>query len=200
MGNTAYDAKQQMTIDAANKTVINNDRNQSPNYTQPKQVDLNMTAPIHSEQVKNRKINDFVSPANVGKTRDNSLDYQTIQHGGKNINMQNYTHNERIAAYHRRAQTRGNNGGGNPPVAESKSPEQYKINNNLVVKLNDSVVKPVKRENSNTTNATGVTASTAPSTQTKNNAAFYNTQYKVPGQTKGFFPSTTTGATSININ
>jgi|TARA_B110000305_G_C19444277_1_gene643802 hypothetical protein len=90
--------------------------------------------------------------------------------------MQNYTHNERIAAYHRRAQTRGSNGGGgNPPVAESKSPEQYKINNSLVVKLNDSVVKPVKRENSNTTNATGVTASTAPSTQTKNNAAFYNT-------------------------
>ena len=45
-----------------------------------------------------------------------------------------------------------------------KSPEKYTINNNLVVNLNDSVVKPVKRENSNTTNAThvtGITASTA---------------------------------------
>jgi hypothetical protein len=64
-------------------------------------------------------------------------------------------------------------------VNESKSPDQYKINRNLVVNLNDSVAKPVKRENSNTTNATGVTAATATtyaSGQNKN-MAFYNTQY-----------------------
>jgi hypothetical protein len=51
------------------------------------------------------------------------------------------------------------------------------------------VVKPVKRENSNTTNATGVTAvtaSTIASAQNKN-MAFYNTQYNKVGQ-KGFFP------------
>jgi hypothetical protein len=61
------------------------------------------------------------------------------------------------------------------------------------VNLNDSVVKPVKRENSNTTNATGITAvtgataSTAVSGLTQNqlkNKAFYNTQYNG----KGFFP------------
>jgi hypothetical protein len=55
------------------------------------------------------------------------------------------------------------------PVAESKSPDKYTLNNNLVVNLKDQVQKPVKRENSNTTNAThvtGVTASTAPSNAT----------------------------------
>ena len=55
--------------------------NQSPNpqtIPQPKQ-DLNMTAPIHSEQVKNGRklVNEFVgSPIqNTGKIRDNSVDY-----------------------------------------------------------------------------------------------------------------------------
>ena len=76
------------------------------------------------------------------------------------------------------------------PVPESKSPDKYTINKNLVVNLNDSVVKPVKRENSNTTNATavtGATASTGVSGLTSNqikNKAFYNTQYNG----KGFFP------------
>ena len=39
------------------------------------------------------------------------------------------------------------------PVGDSKSPDKYTINpnRNLVVNLNDSVTKPVKRENSNTT-------------------------------------------------
>ena len=70
------------------------------------------------------------------------------------------------------------------PIAESKSPDKYTINNNLVVNLNDSVVKPVKRENSNTTNATHVTGITASTTGTHNtsggqkNNAFYTTQYK----------------------
>jgi hypothetical protein len=60
-------------------------RNQanSPNpiivASQQKQ-DLNMTAPLNSEHVKNgRKLaGDFVSPAPPGK-RENSVDYQTIQ-------------------------------------------------------------------------------------------------------------------------
>ena len=57
-------------------------QNNSPNpiivAAQQKQ-DLNMTAPLHSDQVKNgRKMaGDFVSP-NPGKTRENSIDYQTI--------------------------------------------------------------------------------------------------------------------------
>jgi hypothetical protein len=82
-------------------------------------------------------------------------------------------------------------------VGESKSPDQYKINRNLVVNLNDSVAKPVKRENSNTTNATGVTAQTAATgssiaSQNKN-SAFYNTQYNKAngGGQKGFFPGQT---------
>jgi len=58
-------------------------QNNSPNpiivAAQQKQ-DLNMTAPLHSDQVKNgRKMaGDFVSPNPVGKTRENSIDYQTI--------------------------------------------------------------------------------------------------------------------------
>lgn len=147
-----------------------------------------MTAPLHSDQVKNgRKIlNEFVgSPIQtVAKNRGDSFDYQTIQHGtvNKSNNQQYGSPNERIAAFHRRAQTRGNNNGGAAhPIAESKSPDKYTINNNLVVNLNDSVVKPVKRENSNTTNAThvtGITASTNGTQNTtgqKNNAAFYTT-------------------------
>ena len=61
---------------------------------------------------------------------------------------------------------------------ESRSPDKYHINKNLVVNLNDSIVKPVKRENSNTTNAThttGVTASTQGTNGTRGNPAFYNT-------------------------
>jgi hypothetical protein len=49
-------------------------------------------------------------------------------------------------------------------VNESKSPDKYTINKELIVNLNNSVIKPVKRENSGATNAThqtGVTASTA---------------------------------------
>lgn len=106
--------------------------------------------------------------------------------------MQNYQGNERLAAYHRRAQTRGN---GHANVETSKSPDKYTINKNLVVDLNNPVTKPVKRENSNTTQVTGITASTAGSAgnnaavQAAKNNAFYNTQYK--GQ-KGatFFPAT----------
>lgn len=68
-------------------------------------------------------------------------------------------------------------------MAESKSPDKYTINKNLVVNLNDSIVKPFKRENSNTTNAThttGVTSNTA-GTQNTKNGAFYNTQYNKQG-------------------
>ena len=60
----------------------NRNQNNSPNpiivSSQQKQ-DLNMTAPLNSEQVKNgRKLaGDFVSPAAPGK-RENSVDYQTI--------------------------------------------------------------------------------------------------------------------------
>jgi hypothetical protein len=93
------------------------------------------------------------------------------------------------------------------PTAESKAPDKYTINKNLVVNLNDPVVKPVKRENSHTTNAThvtGVTASTAGTHNTKNNAAFYSTQYKAHGslgkQIDLTHPATTTGAhASISI-
>ena len=58
-------------------------QNNSPNpiivAAQGGKQDLNMTAPLHSDQVKNgRKMaGDFVSP-NTGKTRENSIDYQTI--------------------------------------------------------------------------------------------------------------------------
>ena len=95
--------------------------------------------------------------------------------------MQNYQGNERLAAYHRRAQTRGN---GHANGETSKSPDKYTINKNLVVDLNNPVTKPVKRENSNTTQVTGITASTAGSAgnnaavQAIKNNAFYNTQYK----------------------
>lgn len=63
------------------------------------------------------------------------------------------------------------------PVGDSKSPDKYTINpnRNLVVNLNDSVAKPVKRENSNTTQVTGITASTAGTANTRNNAVFYST-------------------------
>lgn len=82
-------------------------------------------------------------------------------------------------------------------MAESKSPDKYTINKNLVVNLGDSVVKPVKRENSNTTHATGITAATAStinSHNTNKTAAFYNTQYNKGGAGKGFFPATSSGA------
>lgn len=82
-------------------------------------------------------------------------------------------------------------------TADSKSPDKYTINKNLVVNLNDSVIKPVKRENSNTTNAThitGITASTAGTHNTKN-GAFYNTQYK---NGKGFFQASNANNSNIN--
>lgn len=69
----------------ANKTVINEARgtnNVSPNPGAGQKQDLNMTAPLHSEQVKQgRKIvGEYVgSPIQVNGKRDNSLDYQTIQ-------------------------------------------------------------------------------------------------------------------------
>ena len=134
----------------------------------------------------------------MGKIRENSIDYNTIQHGSANakpgVNINQYPQNERVPAYHRRAQTRGVNHQLGQPIAESKSPDKYTINNNknLVVNLNDSAIKPVKRENSNATNTThvtGITASTAGTQNTKNNAAFHNTQYKA-GVGKAFFPTT----------
>ena len=62
-------------------------------------------------------------------------------------------------------------------MAESKSPDKYTINKNLVVNLQDSVTKPVKREGSNTTQVTGITTSTA-ATGNTGKANFYGTQYK----------------------
>lgn len=65
------------------------------------------------------------------------------------------------------------------------------------------MVKPVKRENSNTTNTThitGITASTNGTTAGKNNAAFYSTQYKgIGNKPAGFFPNTTLDARNIGI-
>ena len=79
-------APKAMTIDAANKTVIHGERisnNVSPApHTIEQKQDLNMTAPIHSEQVKNRKIDFTAAPTTGGKVRDASHDYQTIQHQG----------------------------------------------------------------------------------------------------------------------
>jgi hypothetical protein len=77
-------APKAMTIEAANKTVahgerISNNVSPAPHSIDQKQ-DLNMTAPIHSEQVKNRKI-DFTGTggsSNGAKARDASHDYQTI--------------------------------------------------------------------------------------------------------------------------
>ena len=146
-----------------------------------------MTQPINTEVLKQgRKIvNDFVGQE-IPKMRETSVNYNTIQNSDETSDRVNN---------HRRAQTRGSNGG-NVPIATSKSPDKYTINNNLVVNLNDSnIAKPVKRENSNTTNAThitGVTASTAPSNPSNANqvvkqSAFYQTQYKT-GQKGGFFP------------
>lgn len=73
------------SVDAQNKTVVHGDRtvNQSPNpHIIPGQKqDLNMTAPLHSDQAKNRKlVNEYVgSPIqNINKIRDNSVDYNTI--------------------------------------------------------------------------------------------------------------------------
>jgi hypothetical protein len=71
----------------------------------------------------------------------------------------------------------------------------------LVVNLNDSVVKPVKRENSNTTNATHVTGITASTAGTQNpppkSTAFNTTQYKnSSGKQGGFFPATATASSN----
>ena len=92
-------------------------------------------------------------------------------------------------------------------VGDSKSPERYTINpnKNLVVNLNDSVMKPVKRENSNTTHATGITAATASTVNSQGGGAakttaFYNTAYNKGGNAKGFFPSTTHGSGNGNIS
>jgi len=80
--------------------------------------------------------------------------------------------NERVAANQRRVQTRGQV---ITQIEASKSPDKYTINKNLVVNLNDSVVKPVRRENSNTTHVTGMTTSTAVTNpvSNKNNAFYY---------------------------
>ena len=80
--------------------------------------------------------------------------------------------NERIAANQRRVQTRGQV---ITQIEGSKSPDKYTINKNLVVNLNDSVAKPVRRENSNTTHVTGMTTSTAVTNpvSNKNNAFYY---------------------------
>ena len=54
------------------------------------------------------------------------------------------------------------------------------------------MVKPVKRENSNTTNTTHVTGVTASTAVTQNTYAkmnaFYNTQYKAANVKGNFFP------------
>lgn len=53
-----------------------------------------MTAPLHSEQVKNGRklIGDMVSPPANVKARDNSIDYNTIQQPSsiKNNGMPQY--------------------------------------------------------------------------------------------------------------
>jgi 5'-AMP-activated protein kinase, catalytic alpha subunit len=74
--------KDSITVDPANQTTIVSDIRNSNNSPNPiimptgQKQDLNMTAPIHSEQVKNgrKMVGDFVSP-NQSKTRDNSVDY-----------------------------------------------------------------------------------------------------------------------------
>ena len=90
----------QAANDIQNKTVMQGERNSintSPVSYIPgnNKQDLNMTAPLHSEQQKGRKLNEVVgSPMqNVTKIRDNSIDYSTIQHnvgGQKGINIQNH--------------------------------------------------------------------------------------------------------------
>lgn len=135
-----------------------------------------MTAPL-VDQIKNAKKNDLVAQLNnVTKIRDNSVNFNTIYQG----NDTSAKATERMAAYQRRTHTRGNSN--NIAVDDSKSPDKYVINQNLVVNLNDSIAKPVKRENSNTTHhthVTGVTTSTAITggsnvVQLRNNA-FYQT-------------------------
>lgn len=168
---TKIDFKKKMKIgtnlekaenDEANKTVVAGDKGQSPGS--PNQIaikpDLNLTAPIYSEPVKNgrKMMNNLGGVNNATKIRENSQNYQTIQHKDKQGGQA--FQNDRALPFHRRAQTRGNG----QTLPESKSPDKYTINNNLMVNLNDSMMKPVKRENSNTTNTThvtGVTASTA---------------------------------------
>lgn len=53
-----------------------------------------MTAPLHTEQQKGRKLNEVVgSPIQqISKHRDNSIDYNTIQHstGPHKNNMQGH--------------------------------------------------------------------------------------------------------------
>lgn len=64
----------------ANKTVIN-DKNGIDQ--QNMKQDLNMTVPLNSEQIKQGRIgnNDFdISPSISNKVRDNSVNYNTIQH------------------------------------------------------------------------------------------------------------------------
>ena len=99
LGTNTKDSTQ---TDANNSTIVSDTRGQnvSPNpiiIAQQKQ-DLNMTAPIHSEQVKNGRklISEFVSPPVNANNRDASMDYQTIQ---PQIAPQYPQGNERIAAY-----------------------------------------------------------------------------------------------------
>ena len=88
---TKIDFKKKMRLgtnlkdDPANKTMMNEPRhtsNNSPNpVTTGHKQDLNMTAPLHSEQVKQgRKIvGEYIaSPITNNGRRDNSLDYSTI--------------------------------------------------------------------------------------------------------------------------
>ena len=75
---------------------------------------------------------------------------------------------------------------------DSKSPDRYTINKNLVVNLNDSLVKPVHRENSNTTEVTRVTGITVSTGITNGfngssgqNKTISNTFYSTENQIKG---------------
>lgn len=88
----------QVANEVQNKTVMQGERNSINTSPVPyipnnnNKQDLNMTAPLHSDQQKGRKLNEVVgSPMqNVGKIRDNSIDYSTIQHntgGQKGINI-----------------------------------------------------------------------------------------------------------------
>lgn len=99
MPTTIKEAAQAAT-DQQNKTVMQGERNSinqspGPHIINNQKQDLNMTAPLHSEQQKGRKLNEVVgSPMqNINKIRENSIDYNTIQHNTgphKGINLQNH--------------------------------------------------------------------------------------------------------------
>ena len=68
--------------DEGNKTVVAGDKSPSP--VSPNQIavkpDLNLTAPLYSEPVKNgrKMINNLAGANNTTKARENSQNYQTI--------------------------------------------------------------------------------------------------------------------------